>query len=246
VDDDGSVVISTKPSGGARTWERVDVDGNQYIYGVSCPTLTFCAAGDLNGNVVTSRDPSGGASKWKVTNIDGSNTIDSISCPNSTLCVAADGNGALFVSTDPTGGATSWKRDLVDPPANDDSFSAVACPTVELCLAAASGSAGNILFSSTDPTGGVGAWKGAHGVDQSLPLVALTCLSERYCLAEDVATNVARATNPTGGAAAWTTTFTGGEGANHLHGGASCQSASLCVAVGARNIVTSANPLGGP
>jgi hypothetical protein len=83
-------------------------------------------------------------------------------------------------------------------------------------------------------------------VDRSLPLVALTCLSESYCLAEDVATNVVRATNPTGGAASWTTTFTSGVGSNHLHGGASCQSASLCVAVGARNVVTSANPLGRP
>jgi hypothetical protein len=222
------------------------VDGDQYIYGVSCPTVTFCAAGDLNGNVRTSRDPAGGASKWKLANIDGPNTIDSISCPNAALCVAADGNGALFVSTDPTGRAPSWKRDLVDPPADDDSFSAVACPTVNLCLAAASGSAGNILFSSTDPTGGVQAWKGAHGVDQSLPLVALACLSRTYCLAEDVATDVVTATNPTGGASAWTTAFTGGEGGNHLHGGALCQSVNLCVAVGARNIVTSANPLGGP
>ena len=118
--------------------------------------------------------------------------------------------------------------------------------TEKLCLAAASGSAGNILFSSTNPTGGVRAWKGAHGVDQSLPLVALACLSESYCLAEDVATNLVRATDPTGGASAWTTTFTGGEGGNHLRGGASCQSASLCVAVGARNVVTSADPLGGP
>jgi hypothetical protein len=246
VDDDGSVIISTKPTGGASKWERVDVDGNQYIYGVSCPTAAFCAAGDLNGDVVTSSDPSGRVPKWKVVNIDGANTIDSISCPNAALCVAADGNGALFVSTHPTGGASAWARYLVDPPADDDSFSAVACPTEKLCLAAASGSAGNILFSSTDPTGGVRAWKGVHGVDRSLPLVALACLSESYCLAEDVATNVVRATNPTGGASAWTTTFTGGEGGNHLHGGASCQSAILCVAVGARNVVTSTDPLGGP
>ncbi|HUC13811.1 MAG TPA: hypothetical protein VMS00_05100, partial [Acidimicrobiales bacterium] len=165
---------------------------------------------------------------------------------NSALCVAADGNGAIFVSTHPNGGAAAWKRYLVDPPAADDSFSAVVCPTIRLCLAAASGSAGNILFSSTDPTGGAHAWKGTRGVDQSLPLVALACLSESYCLAEDVATDVVSATNPTGGASAWTTSFTGGEGGNHLRGGASCQSAMLCVAVGARNVVTSTDPLGAP
>jgi hypothetical protein len=135
---------------------------------------------------------------------------------------------------------------VVDPPADDDSFSAVTCPTVKLCLAAASGSAGNIVFSSTDPAGGVKAWKGVHGVDQSLPLVALACLSPTYCMAEDVATNVVTATNPTGPASAWKTASTGGEGGNHLHGGADCQSAHLCAAVGAENVVTSANPLGGP
>ena len=75
---------------------------------------------------------------------------------------------------------------------------------------------------------------------------ALACLSATYCLAEDVATDVVTATNPTGGASAWTTATAGGEGGNHLHGGAYCQSANLCVAVGARQVVTSSNPLGGP
>jgi hypothetical protein len=246
VDDNGSVVISKKPASNKPKWTTSDIDGNQYIYGVSCPSVDFCAAGDLSGNVLTSTNPGGGVSKWKSVNIDGSNTIESISCPSIKLCVAADGNGTLYVSTDPTGGAATWERDMVDPPADNDSFSAVTCPATDLCIAAASGTAGNILFSSTRPTGGVPAWRPVRGIDQSLPLVALACVSASYCIAEDVATDVVVTSKPTGPASAWTTALTGGEGGNHLHGGAYCQSLNLCIAVGAQNVVTSVNPLGGP
>jgi hypothetical protein len=77
-------------------------------------------------------------------------------------------------------------------------------------------------------------------VKSTAPLAALTCTSANFCVAEDVATDMVITTDPTGGASAWTATNEGRP--NHLFGGAACASMSLCVAVGADDIVTSTNP----
>jgi hypothetical protein len=78
------------------------------------------------------------------------------------------------------------------------------------------------------------------GVDSGAPLDGLWCQSSTLCVAEDVASDVVTTSDPTGGASAWTTFVVGTS--NHLTGGATCASASLCVAVGDQDVVTSTDP----
>ena len=70
-DDDGDVVTSTDPTGGASAWTVTNVDGAKFIMDVSCPSAGLCVGVDNDGDVVTSTDPTGGASAWTVTSVDG-------------------------------------------------------------------------------------------------------------------------------------------------------------------------------
>src|SRR5207342_832113 len=87
VDDEGNVVTSTSPTGGAGAWTVTGVDGSNEFVGVSCPSTSLCVAADFDGNIVTSTDPTGGASKWTVTAVDfvvtnESNLPSALSCPS--------------------------------------------------------------------------------------------------------------------------------------------------------------------
>ena len=114
VDDTGDVLTSSNPSGGASAWSSVDVDGSNYLSGISCPSAGFCVAVDDAGDVLTSSNPSGGASAWSSVDVDGSNYLSGISCPSAGFCVAVDQAGDVLTSSNPAGGASAWSIATVD------------------------------------------------------------------------------------------------------------------------------------
>jgi hypothetical protein len=242
-DRNGSILTSTSPSRGP--WRAVDVDSKPGFFGItaiSCATSSFCAAVDGAGNVITSTHPTGGASAWRLRNIDGSKTLFGISCASASMCVAVDDTAAL-ASTNPTGGTTAWQRAIVDRTTNH--MNAVTCPSAAMCVAV--DQSGNVVTSG-DPTGGASAWR-ADSIDASSlftggipPLSGLTgvsCPSTSFCAAVDTSGNLAKSTNPTGGAGAWTVEqIDGSNGPDGL----TCPSGG-CVAIDqAGNVLTSADP----
>lgn len=59
-----------------------DVDGPHSISSISCPTTTFCAAGDDAGDVLTWN-----GTAWSAPfDLDGSHTVEGISCPSAGFC----------------------------------------------------------------------------------------------------------------------------------------------------------------
>ena len=50
-DDNGDVLTSTNPTGGAAAWTRTPVDARWSFYAMSCSTLPLCAGVDQGGNV---------------------------------------------------------------------------------------------------------------------------------------------------------------------------------------------------
>jgi hypothetical protein len=106
---------------------------------------------------------------------------------------------------------------------------------MQLCLAAASGSAGNLLFRATRPTAGVSAWQKTRGIADDAPLDALFCQSATLCIAQDVATDMVVTTDPTGVAVAWTLSMV--QTPNHVTGGISSPTAQLCASVGGKDVV---------
>ena len=111
VDESGSVVTSTKPTGGAAAWEVTNLN-NGGLYdpyslhsGVSCPTSRLCFGvgndSDARGFEISSTDPTGGSTAWTRTIHIGGSILNSVSCPSSSLCVAVSYWGDVVTSTTP-------------------------------------------------------------------------------------------------------------------------------------------------
>ena len=238
---------SGSPSGsggpGPSSWTVAQVDPNDNLEAVSCPTADLCVALGLDGSLLTSTDPTGGATAWSVTNV-GDTTLDAVSCPTVSLCVAVGDDGNVMTSTDPTGGAAAWTITPADPSPGTIGLRAASCPSVDLCVLVDDD--GDVV-TSTDPTGGAAAWM-VTSVDPTLGgNVSVACASANLCVVVGGLSNnggsgeVVTSTNPTGGASAWTVTSL----ADPLVS-VSCPSASLCVVVDlGGDLLTSADPTGG-
>lgn len=224
-------IVSGNPTGGTTAFTRSASvipadDGNRILpTGISCPTISFCAAVDNGGNVATSADPTGGAGAWSGAQIGSGEFLTAISCPTPMLCVASS-TRHVFTSTNPTGGAGTWRAAHLGSPGT---FLAISCPTAKLCTAVGGN---NEVFTSTDPSGGGGTWKatslGTLPNRNGLDLVGISCPTARFCVAVDgVFGNVFVSTDPTGGPNAWKLTNTG---ENDGLTGVSCPILRLCVA----------------
>jgi hypothetical protein len=188
----GSVIMSTAPTA-PESWSPVFNAGvfplyegpqeadNEVdpVFGVSCPSVSLCAAVDSHGYVSVTTDPGdGGNSIWAPVRIDGEIPFEDVSCPSVSLCVAVDEKGNVLSSIDPTGGAGAWSLASVDP---GHAITGVSCPSESLCVAVDED--GNAL-TSTDPAGGAGAWS-AVPMDSGHALTSVSCVPEGLCVAVD-------------------------------------------------------------
>ena len=231
------IASSTNPTGGSAAWSVVyagegpwentdswptpEISGRQ-IQGVSCPSPSLCVAVTDQGNIYSSTNPTGPASGWSVAQIDekGRNThLEGISCPIVSLCVAVTGgrndSGKVLTSTNPTGGPAAWQTAQVD----ELDLRAVSCGSPSLCVAV--GDEGRIV-TSTNPTGGIGAPGGPGS------LRAVSCALALLCVSGNKGGNLLSTTNPAGGSSSWSEVDGGG---SVQITGASCPSASECLAV---------------
>jgi hypothetical protein len=138
----GDVLVSETPAGAGGSWSHQNVDEENNIFAVSCPTTLLCAAGDISGNVVTSTNPVG-IGTWQVAHVDGGNALFGISCPSASLCVAVDDQGNAITSTEPAAGPSAWAVTKID----EGLLNAVSCPSVALCVATDAG--GNVLVATS-------------------------------------------------------------------------------------------------
>jgi hypothetical protein len=251
---EGSVYVSTEPTGDASTWSVTDLKGGRnatHLTAVSCPSASLCLAvsggyGEAAGRVLTSTDPVSG--NWQAIQLGGSPDLRGISCATPSLCVAVAKEGRIFVSSDPTGGASAW-RETGSPTPRD--LQAVSCVATLLCAA---GDAGGNILTSTDPVGG-GSFA-ATNADGSVQITGLTCPTTLRCVAVTNNADVLTSTDPTGGPSSWTfenlVPFEAeGTGAGTFVGNAlfaaSCASTSLCALVGANSrIFTATDPFAAP
>jgi hypothetical protein len=210
VDDDGDVLTSTNPTGGAGAWSTTPVDPSaghedpsSLPSTVSCPAVSLCVATDDAGSLLTSTNPSGGAGAWTVSRLGGP-ALSGVSCPSASLCVAVAG-GDVFTTTDPGGGAGTWTSAVVYDPGPDylAGLIGISCPSVSLCVAI--DNVGHVL-TSTNPTGGAGAWSEANveaGDAGFYGMAAVSCPSAALCVAVDDVGNVLTSTDPAAGANSW-------------------------------------------
>lgn len=124
---EGSVFVSTDPTGGASAWSVGEVNeghGATHLTAVSCPSTTLCVAvsgGSNNSNggkVLTSTDPTGGSGSWTFENLvpfrptegteeQPSNALFGASCASTSLCALVGSDSRIFTATDPFSAPTN-------------------------------------------------------------------------------------------------------------------------------------------
>jgi hypothetical protein len=251
---EGSVYVSTDPTGGASAWSVTDVNEERnatHLTAVSCPSASLCIAvsggfGEAAGRVLTSTAPASG--RWQTTQLAGSPDLRGVSCASPSLCVAVAKGGRIFVSGDPTSGASAW-RAAGSPTPRD--LQGVSCVATLLCAA---GDAGGNILTSTDPAGG--APFGETNAAGSVQITGLTCPTTRRCVAVDNDADILTSTDPTGGPGSWifenlvpfeAAQPDSGQFVKNALWGASCASPALCVLVGANSrIFTATDPFAAP
>lgn len=145
--DVAEILSSTNPLGGS--WQRAEMsNGEGPLYGVSCPSPSLCATGNLYGNLFAAANPTGPAEAWRPAPGGGSVQITDVDCPTATQCVAVNNNADVMTSENPLAGGWSFTN-LRPYPGVDETLLngtfGVSCPTASFC--AVVGAAGTIYTS---------------------------------------------------------------------------------------------------
>ena len=189
--DEYGLIVSTSPSAGPTSWHLVKpttANANSWD-AVSCPTTSFCVAGDAIGRVAVSRHPAK-ASAWHLTKIaHGARArrppnISSISCPSSTFCLAGDAGGSVHWATRPAGGARAWHAVKI----SGARLIAASCRSRRFCVVI---NARRQAYASTDPTGRKSAWHAVTLKTGHFPIASaalenlrsLSCAPHHVCVA---------------------------------------------------------------
>lgn len=147
------------------------------LYGMSCPTVSLCVAGDLDGNVYASRKPTRGARAWHPAHL-ADDFITAVSCPSVRLCVAVGSSGEIFSTRRPTSGASAWRVVYADGERFVDSLS---CASASWCVAADTYGA---VLTSQHPTGSAEAWTRVRVRGLKPPgFNSVSCPTDRLCVA---------------------------------------------------------------
>jgi hypothetical protein len=151
ITDQAVLLGSTNPLGGA--WRKDPLPGRQSLFGISCPSPTFCVSGDTLGNLLVSTDPIAGSGAWR--QIDGGGTVQitDADCVTPSLCLAIDNNGDVLTSTNPDGGPGDWTfTNILSYPGVEggdaNHFFGASCPSPDFCAISVNGGQ---VFTSTDP-----------------------------------------------------------------------------------------------
>ncbi len=163
----GSVTVTTSPATGA--WTPVaQIDGAPTLFGVSCPNVRRCYAGDDSGHTFVSRRPAAGPSTWMLAGpvSTTSSGFYGLACPTMSFCVSArddapigssgvGGSGAFTKS--PTGSSSRWTSItlLHGPDPVVHGFFNSGCAGATLC--AITWDSGDLSISTTPSK--PGSWK---------------------------------------------------------------------------------------
>jgi hypothetical protein len=222
VNGPAEVVASNDPSEpGSRAWRSIGYGeiGSDSVLDIACPLSSLCLGGDQQGNVEHSRTPAVTDVSWTSTPVDSDSAacqtgsqsqtnvcpgdLSTLTCPARNFCVGVDSLGYVYSSEDPTGGANQWQTVRLAQwdqfPNFNQVYAQISCPTRTFC-AFVFDPTGQI-FTSTDPHGGDGAWHLAPIRDRFVQ--AISCASEKLCVAVDSKGYALTSADPAARAPSW-------------------------------------------
>lgn len=200
---------------------------------VSCPTATYCVAGDHSGDVSYFN----GTSWTSPQNVDGTNAISAISCPTTTFCVATDTAGQYVIMN-----ATTWSSPAPFHAFQSLEMLGVSCSSSTFCVAV--GETSN--YTPVDYYYVNGTWNFDAvnlGPTDNSAFDAVSCVSTNVCLATDFGGNVTTFTLGAGSTPTFTHTTTKIDPTDqtYIANSISCVTATSCVAGSNANQVSTFN-----
>jgi hypothetical protein len=222
------------PASGKSTLQTNPIDPGTQLFGMSCPTTTFCGTIDVDGNAYEGAPGKGAFNHDKLPGMPFS--IDSIACASTILCVAADNLGELYV-----GRGAAWALQTTPNPTGSkgSNLDGVSCLSATACTAVG-------YFQGTVERTLAEHWNGASWTLQTTPnpvgttgsyLSGAACPSATACIAVGHYLNgtgkrltLAEKWNGASWALQTSLNPTGSKGSNLA--GVSCVSATACIAVG--------------
>lgn len=194
VDSVGNMAWSSDPLAGAPAWGLAHIDDNtdygcvgggltcqSPLMGVSCPSVSLCAAVDFTGNALQTTVPVSAPWPSRPVSGGGAQSLWGVTCPTTTFCATVNGS---------SGGEIGWKGTAGTAPTRHrlpiDAYS-IWCRSASLCLAAGESPSGMAeLVGSTDPAAKKPAWKRSNVGD----INAVSCPTASICLATDDEGNI--------------------------------------------------------
>ena len=208
-------------------WATSVADAGAGFKAISCPTLSFCAAGDASGNIAVYN-----GAGWTPTSVSPTNEIMAISCTSASFCMAVDSNGDAYAYNGTNWTTlTTWTNPLLSA---GDYFTGVSCPSVTFCVGAAS--SGNLYEYNgkvwlTATTGAnASPWASQNPVDPGV--TAISCPTTTMCATDDSGGKGAILTGTT-----WSAPAAIGSASSFGLGSISCPTTTMCGATdGAGNV----------
>lgn len=243
VGSDGTILTNAY---GVSKWTRRDLGANAILHGISCPTARRCVAvgnGGHGGEVFTSTD--GGVS-WTGRGVPSAIELYAVDCASDSACVTA-GNGSKggIILSSSDGGMTWTERLGMRDQSGFGAWGAasVSCRSEGLCVA---GGQPGVIFVSRDS----GVHWTRQTVDRNTVLNGVVCASARACVAvggmadspgfPDALPAYGVILTSDDGGVRWTQRWLDtGLMTNPV--GVSCSSERVCVAVGDRSILRTAD-----
>ena len=159
----GVVLTSTNPTGGASAWTPATFPVNlsspscsQTSSTTTCITSGYDPAAN-RGVVYVSTNPGGGTSSWTRVGIGAVGPgVVGAACASSTMCAALDGGGNLYFSTTPTTAASWSSASQIPNPGGNFAWTSFSCPTASFCIVDGGNNTNNIaeIATTTNPAAG--------------------------------------------------------------------------------------------
>lgn len=225
----GQVSVSQNPASAAPQWRSTTLA----VGSISCPTETFCLAGNSNTSGLRySTNPGAANPTWKSTSPGATNdSVPGVHCVSTAFCISVSLHRVIATSSNPTADSPTWSGEQLQ---SGIGLIDVTCASTALCVVVGGDER---LYVATDPADGDPTFVG-QDLEAEPTMRDASCPTTSLCVAVGNDGTILTSTNPSAADPVWTkrTVATG-----QLIS-VSCSSASMCVAVGAKHDVVSTNP----
>jgi RHS repeat-associated protein len=193
------------------------------ILGITCPSTSFCLAGQQNSLFRYAEYPSTWEFKWP----EWKANLTGVACLSKEFCAIADSTGNVHVATSAAQvKSTEWKTANVD---GTTALNGIACLSTSSCLAI--DGSGNVLKLAV---GSMTSTK--YNIDGTNSLVAIACTTSSTCVTVDTKGNIFTSVGP---GESWTKQLSASE---TTLTGVACSSPSLCAATYTNGKITAFSP----